>query len=93
VRVVGKVKPIRVFELLAKKGGLSEEWKQALPRYEKGVESFNAKKFGEAVVCFQDVLKVFPKDGPSSLYLTVSTDYSVIPPPEDWDGVFNLTAK
>lgn len=93
VRVVGKAVPIRVFELLARKGQLSAEWKKALPLYEKGVAHFNKREFPEAMAAFQEVVAVFPKDGPANLYLTVSTDYSVIPPPEDWDGVFNLTAK
>ena len=41
VRVVGKAIPIRVYELLARKGRLSEAWKQALPLWEKGVAHFN----------------------------------------------------
>ncbi len=93
VRVVGKEIPIRVYELLAKKGQMSAEWRQALPFYEKGVQHFNKKEFGPAVAAFQEVLKVFPDDGPAKLYHNVSTDYGVIPPPEEWDGVFNLTAK
>ncbi|MBI4676698.1 MAG: adenylate/guanylate cyclase domain-containing protein [Elusimicrobia bacterium] len=93
VRVVGKSEPIRVFELLARKGSLSEEWKKALPHYEKGVGHFNKREFGEAKAAFEEVVRVFPEDGPSKLYLNVSTDYGVIPPPEEWDGVFNLTAK
>lgn len=93
VRVVGKNIPIKVYELLAKKGELSEDWKKALPLYTKGVESFNKREFEQAKGCFEQVIKIFPKDGPAALYLNVSTDYSAIPPPEDWDGVFNLTAK
>ncbi|MBI5884272.1 MAG: adenylate/guanylate cyclase domain-containing protein [Elusimicrobia bacterium] len=93
VRVVGKSEPIRVFELLAKKGGLSEEWKKALPLYEKGLGHFNKREFEPAKAAFEEFVKIFPEDGPAKLYLNVSTDYSVIPPPEEWDGVFNLTAK
>ncbi|MFA6316300.1 MAG: adenylate/guanylate cyclase domain-containing protein [Elusimicrobiota bacterium] len=93
VRVVGKSQPIKVFELLARKGGLSEDWKKALPLYEKGVAAFNKKEFAEAKEAFEGFVKIFPEDGPAKLYLTVSTDYSVIPPPEEWDGVFNLTSK
>ncbi|MBI5210249.1 MAG: adenylate/guanylate cyclase domain-containing protein [Elusimicrobia bacterium] len=93
VRVVGKSEPIRVFELIGRKGALSDEWKKALPLYEKGVAHFNKKEFAEAQAAFEAVLKVLPGDGPTKLYLNVSTDYAVIPPPEEWDGVFNLTAK
>lgn len=93
VRVVGKVVPIKVFELLAKKGELSEEWEKALSIYDRGLKEFHAREFEQAAKSFQEVLAIFPNDGPSSLYLKTATDYSVIPPPEGWDSVFNLTMK
>ncbi|MBI3554194.1 MAG: adenylate/guanylate cyclase domain-containing protein [Elusimicrobia bacterium] len=93
VRVVGKDTPIRVYELLSPKGKLSDEWRKALPFYEQGLVLFNKRDYAHAVVAFQEVVKVFPKDGPATLYLNASKDYSAIPPQDDWDGVFNLTAK
>lgn len=93
VRVVGKETPIRVYELLDKKGELSADWQRALPLYRKGLELFNARKYAEAVAPFQEFVAVFPKDGPGNLYLNASRDYAAIPPDELWEGVFNLTAK
>lgn len=93
VRVVGKEDPVRVYELLAKKGELSSAWQQALPIYQKGLADFDKRDFEASLTSFNKVLEIIPKDGPSSLYQHVATDYSVIPPPEDWDGVFKLTAK
>jgi adenylate cyclase len=93
VRVVGKDKPILVYELLAKKGQLSNEWKIALPRYEKGLALFSKRDYAEAALEFAEVVKVFPNDGPATLYLNAARDYAAIPPDENWDGVFNLTAK
>lgn len=92
VRVVGKDKPIRVYEVLAKKGTLSPEWARALPRYEQGYAHFYAGRYEEAAAQFQEVLKIFPKDGPASLYLNTAKDYAAIPP-DDKNIVFNLTAK
>ena len=93
VRVVGKATPIRVYELLAKKGELSAEWKKVLPSYEKGLAFFDKRNYSEAVLAFEEVIKVFPEDGPATYYVNASRDYSAIPPPDDWDGVINLTAK
>lgn len=93
VRVVGKETPIRVYELIARKGDLSADWSKALPSYESGLEHFNKREYAQAVVDFTEVVKIFPKDGPATLYLNASKDYSAIPPQDDWDGVFNLTAK
>ncbi|MEK7857588.1 MAG: CHASE2 domain-containing protein [Elusimicrobiota bacterium] len=92
VRVVGKAIPIRVYELLAKKGELSAQWRQAKPLYEKGLVLFNKADYEQAVTVFQEVLKLLPDDGPATLYLNTSKDYAAIPP-DDKEIVFNLTAK
>jgi adenylate cyclase len=93
IRVVGKSTPVKVYELLAKKGELSEEWRTAREVYHKGLELFHDRKFEEALAKFQEVLGRFPDDGPARTYATMASDYAHIPPPDDWDGVFNLTAK
>ncbi|MEI8191822.1 MAG: adenylate/guanylate cyclase domain-containing protein [candidate division NC10 bacterium] len=93
VRVVGKAIPIKVFELLAKKGKLSEAWQKGLPAYEDGVALYLKRDFAGAKARFQEVLGIVPGDKPSKLYLSACEDYVAIPPPQNWDGVFNLTAK
>jgi adenylate cyclase len=91
-RVVGKDKPVPVYEPLAEKGKLSAEWQKALPVWEKGVKAFYDKKYEEALPLFEQFLKLMPHDGPGELYLNLSRDYAALPP-DDWDQVFNLTAK
>jgi adenylate cyclase len=92
VRVVGKATPIKVYELLARKGQLSPEWQKGLPLYEKALALFQAGKYADSAVIFEQVLRIFPEDGPAEFYLNTSRDYSAIPP-DNWDGVINLTAK
>ena len=93
VRVVGKATPIRVFELLGKKGQLSAEWQRALASYNDGLAKFVKRQYDQAAVAFEEVVKLIPEDGPATLYLNAARDYAAIPPDENWDGVFNLTAK
>jgi len=93
VRVVGKDIPIKVYELLAKPDELSAQWREVLPLYEAGLGHFHKREFDQAVLCFEGVIKAFPKDGPAAFYLNASRDYSAIPPDPDWDGVIKLTAK
>jgi adenylate cyclase len=93
IRVVGKEIPIKVFELLAKKGELSEEWKKALPLYEQGVDLYLKKDFARAIESFSEVLKVFPNDKPGKFYVDVCKRHMESPPEGSWDGVFNLTSK
>lgn len=93
VRVVGKEIPILVYELLARKGDLSDGWAQALPVYHEAVDHYAARRFEAAQKGFARVLELVPGDKPSSLYLSNCENYLVIPPPDTWEAVFNLTAK
>lgn len=93
IRVVGKEDPIKVYEPLAPAGKLSAEWTKALPLHEKALKEFYARDFAGSLKTIEQLLAVFPEDGPAKLYQHMATDYSAIPPPEDWDGVFKLTAK
>ncbi|MBI4678650.1 MAG: adenylate/guanylate cyclase domain-containing protein [Elusimicrobia bacterium] len=93
VRVVGKAAPIKVFQPLAKAGDLSEDWKKALPRYMEGIARYDSREFDKAVAAFNEVLAVFPEDGPSKFYAKAAGGFAASPPPKDWDGVLNLTAK
>ncbi|MCX5797879.1 MAG: CHASE2 domain-containing protein [Elusimicrobia bacterium] len=93
VLVVGKAIPIRVYELLAKKGQLSEQWQKALPFYNAGLAHYYKREYDQALVSFEEVVKVFPKDGPTAHYISTARDYVAIPPDPGWDGVIKLTAK
>jgi adenylate cyclase len=92
VRVVGKDIPITVYELMARKGQLSKEWAEALPKYSEGVEKFLAEDFAAAKALFEAVLALVPDDKPSKRYLDLCNDYVNIPPQGDWK-VFNLISK
>ncbi|MDE2038940.1 MAG: CHASE2 domain-containing protein [Elusimicrobia bacterium] len=93
VRVVGKEAPVRVFELLGRKGELSAEWQTALKAYNEGLAHFARRDYEEALRAFRQVVKIFPGDGPANFYLNAARDYAAIPPAPEWNGVFNLTAK
>ena len=92
VRVVGKETPIKIYEPIAEKSAVPPQWQKGLPLWEKGVAAFAEKRYGDAVPAFEQFMKLFPEDGPGELYLRQSREYAALPP-EDWDQVFNLTAK
>jgi adenylate cyclase len=93
LRVKGKRKPVRVFELMARPGMLSEIGRNLLAPYNKGLELYRARKFDLAVSEFDKALRIHPEDGPSKIYkqrCEVLRDY---PPHDDWDGVFEMKTK
>ncbi len=91
-RVVGKAVPVSVYEPLTVKGKLTPVWTKALPLWEKGITAFYAKQYEGALAAFTEFLGLLPEDGPGELYRNISRDYAALPP-DDWDQVFNLTAK
>ena len=66
------------------------------PRYsdiKRKVQKYLKRDYKGAKANFEKVHSLIPGDKPAKLYLNSCEDYIVIPPPENWDGVFNLTSK
>lgn len=92
VRVKGKQEPVRIFELVAE-GTVEPDVQKALEYFEQGFKLYHERKFQEAIAAFQEGLKTRPDDAPTQLYLERCQDYLAEPPPEDWDGVYNMKSK
>ncbi|MGQ0643905.1 MAG: CHASE2 domain-containing protein [Elusimicrobiota bacterium] len=93
LRVKGKNLPIRVYELAARKDGLSEAQKNGFALYGEGLAFYLERKFEKALDKFKKTLAHLPDDGPSQVYIKRSEDYIKAPPPKNWDGVFVMTTK
>ncbi|MBI4396471.1 MAG: adenylate/guanylate cyclase domain-containing protein, partial [Elusimicrobia bacterium] len=93
LRVKGKTIPIKVFELLARKGQLTPDRQKAFALYQDGLNFYYDRKFEKALEKFKKVGEVLPEDGPSLLYMERCRDYAAAPPPKDWDGVYVMTTK
>lgn len=93
LRVVGKQKPVKVFELIDRKGEIQEAQREVLDLYEEGLREYRKKEWQKAISLFQKALDKDPHDGPSLTYVERCKLYEQEPPPEDWDGVYTLTAK
>ena len=92
IRVVGKAIPVKVYELLARKGELEDKMAKVTAAYNDGFEQFYKGAYEKAQKAFKAALAIEPKDGPSAFYLELSDKYAVAAP-KDWDGTFNLTSK
>lgn len=93
VKVVGKAQPIKVYELLNYKNQLVPEAAKLLSLYNEGIALHHERKFAEALVKFEEILKIYPQDGPSKLYKQRCEVLRNFPPPPDWDGVFEMATK
>jgi len=93
IQVMGKERPVRVYELLAKKGELGGEKKELVNIFAQGLELYRKREFGRGLEFFKRCLEIDPQDPPSQIYLQRCQSYLEEPPPMDWDGVFRLTKK
>ncbi|MCP4134191.1 MAG: adenylate/guanylate cyclase domain-containing protein [bacterium] len=93
IRVVGKDEPITVYELLGKKGTLSEEMYEMIEIYYKGLELFNNREWKKALSQFNAALKIISDDGPCMVYMERCREYSKKPPSKNWDGVYKMKSK
>lgn len=93
VRVKGKHKPVRIYELLGI-GPLPErDQSLLLDTYLKGIEGYRKREWYEALKLFRQILRYFPQDGPTQLYIQRCLNFIVNPPPPNWDGVFVFSSK
>ncbi len=91
--VKGKTEPIRVYELVGFKEGVSAKKKELIAIYDLGMMFYRERKFRKAMDEFLFALKIDPDDGPSQLYLLRSQAYLKKAPPKDWNGIFELKTK
>lgn len=93
IRVVGINTPVRVYELLAKKGEMDEQTTKGVAYFKKGLELYRDQQWDEAVKYFNAVYKFIPEDPPSSRLIDRCTAFKASPPGKEWDGVFTATEK
>jgi adenylate cyclase len=93
VRVVGIHEAVRLYELIDEKAATDSSTKEAVDIFHQGQEFFEHKDWDKAQKHFEEVLKIIPNDGPATVFNDRCKQYKHKPPPDSWDGVFNLTVK
>ncbi|HUT53900.1 MAG TPA: CHASE2 domain-containing protein [bacterium] len=93
IRVKGKEQPVKVFEVLGKKGEVDPKKREAAKLFEKGLEMYRQRYWSQAVEQFKQALELAPNDGPSLTFMDRCEEYSENPPGSGWDGVYTMTSK
>lgn len=87
IRVKGKNEPVRVYELVGKKGETDNEAK--LKDYADALKLYRASKFEEAKAKFESLTG----DAPAKVFVKRCEDFINKPPASDWGGVWNFEVK
>jgi len=94
VRVVGRSKPTRIYELLGKKGFIDESIREVLPLYNEGMKLYKEGKWNKAITCFKKAIEKHPEDGPTLTFLKrcelLQSDSRM---GKDWDGIYSISSK
>jgi len=92
VKVKGKARPVKIFELLALRS--KEDPRVAIIKpFAQGLEHYRAQEWERAENRFKEVLRISPEDAAAQLYLQRIVALRQEPPPPGWDGVFTMTKK
>ena len=93
VRVKGKKKPVKIYELRSMSPLPQIEEDLIIGVYTEGLALYKQRRWYEAIKEFKRILKYFPSDGPSRVYIKRCLDFIENPPPDDWDGVYEFKTK
>lgn len=93
IKVKGKTKPVRIFELVDKKGHVDVQKQSVINHFHKGLHLYRDQHWEKAMAAFKEALAIDPTDGPSQVYMERCEYYKKEPPPEDWDGSFEMKTK
>ena len=94
IRVKGKREPVKAYELLGRReDGIPEDLVPVLEHFHEGLRLYRERRWKEAMERFKEALKLRPDDGPSLTFLKRCERFLTNPPPEEWDGVYELETK
>lgn len=91
--VVGRTKPESVFEIMGRKGELTEKQVALRERYAEGLAAYRERRWDDALRAFHTALEAVPGDGPSIAMAARVENFRVNPPAADWDGSWQLDQK
>jgi adenylate cyclase len=91
--VVGKRKPVKIFELVAATGDPVPMEPAFLEAYAAALALFKGRRWADSIAAFGKCLELKPGDKPCRVYVERAKVFQETPPPPDWEGVFELTSK
>lgn len=92
VAVKGRKEPVRIFELIGKKGEISSDKLKFISHFEEGLSLYRAQKWKDAVKMFEKCLSM-EKDYASSVFIERCRFFEKESPGKDWNKVRVMKTK
>ena len=93
LQVKGKEIPVRIYELLGRKGELDRATHRLCSLFGSGLSHYRQQEWTDAIRFFERTLEVSSEDGPSKVFIDRCHEFIKTPPLSGWDGVYRLTTK
>jgi len=90
ITAAGRDRPVRVYELLARKGELDEKTREVLAAFAQGLALYRERKWDQAMAQFQAAIRLRGEDLPSQVYLKRCRQFLANPPVADEPDEFPL---
>jgi adenylate cyclase len=91
--VLGKIEPVRVYEVMAPVGCLSAAKTELRGLFAEGLAAYRARDWEHAEKHFTQCLAVAPNDGPAAVFHRRIEFLRCQALPADWNGIWQLTDK
>ncbi len=91
--VAGQTVPQTVFDILGRKGELTEKQLALRERYAEGLAAYRERRWDDARRAFHAALEAVPSDGPATALAQRVENFQLNPPAADWDGAWRLDQK
>jgi adenylate cyclase len=92
IRVKGKMHPVKVYELRGRAGD-AQLHIDLVSRFEKGLQAYRSSQWEAAIEIFQGLVRDYPSDSPSHVFIARCHKLLADPPEGIWDGVFVMKSK
>ena len=89
----GKKEPKKVFEVLCRKGDMTEEIREARQTLPRGAGFLPEERFDEAIHQFETVFEFLPNDRVTRVYLERARAFVAHLRRSAWDGVYEMLTK
>ncbi|HZX11402.1 MAG TPA: adenylate/guanylate cyclase domain-containing protein, partial [Acidobacteriota bacterium] len=89
IRVVGKSRPVKVFEIIAEKDKMDDSKMKLASDFQEALIKYKNREWKKAKALFQNI----KGDDLAGLYVERCEEFEKSSPPLDWDGVFDLEIK
>jgi class 3 adenylate cyclase len=86
VAVKGKTIPVRIYEVICRKGEMTESQAALVSGYAQAMELYLARDFQAAAAQLQKLAQTYPADRAIAILLERNLAYQTTPPPNNWQG-------